>query len=93
MIVDLKQKSQVTIPKELVKKLNLSVGDKLDLEEKDGKIIITPVMVIPKSQAWYYSKEWQQQEKKVDQQVAEGKVHEANSKEELFDGLGLDNED
>ena len=93
MIVDLKQKSQVTIPKELVKKLNLSVGDKLEVEEKDGKLIITPVMVIPKSQAWYYSKEWQDQEKKVDQQIAEGKIHEANSKEDLFDGLGLDDED
>jgi len=93
MIVDLKQKSQVTIPKELVNKLNLSVGDKLDVVEKDGKLIITPVIVIPKSQAWYYSKEWQEQEKKVDQQIAEGKVHEANSKGELFDELGLDNED
>lgn len=93
MIVDLKQKSQVTIPKELVKKLNLSVGDKLEVEEKDGKLIITPVIVIPKSQAWYYSKEWQDQEKKVDQQITEGKIHEANSKEELFYGLGLDDED
>lgn len=93
MIVDLKQKSQVTIPKEFVKKLNLSVGDKLDVEEKDGKLVITPVIIIPKSQAWYYSKEWQEQEKQVDQQIAEGKVHEANSKEELFDGLGLNDED
>ena len=93
MIVDLKQKSQVTIPKELVKKLNLSVGDKLEVEEKDGKLIITPVMVIPKSQAWYHSKEWQDQEKIVNQQIAEGRVYEVDSEENLFDGLGLNDED
>lgn len=93
MIVDLKQKSQVTIPKELVKKLNLSVGDKLEVEEKDGKLILTPVIIIPKSQAWYYSKEWQDQEKIVDQQMAEGRIYEANSEENLFDELGLNDED
>lgn len=93
MIVDLKQKSQVTIPMELVKKLNLTVGDKLDVEEKDGKLVITPVVVIPKDQVWYYSKEWQDKEKEVESQIAEGKVHQANTKEELFEGLGLDDED
>ena len=93
MIVDLKQKSQVTIPMELVKKLNLAVGDKLDVEEKEGKLIITPVVIIPKDQAWYYSKEWQTKEKEVELQIAEGKVHQANTKEELFEGLGLDDED
>jgi AbrB family looped-hinge helix DNA binding protein len=35
MLVELKQKSQVTIPSELVKKLKLKPGDKLEVEEKD----------------------------------------------------------
>ncbi|MDQ2088127.1 AbrB/MazE/SpoVT family DNA-binding domain-containing protein [Herbivorax sp. ANBcel31] len=90
MLVDLKQKSQVTIPKELVKKLNLQIGDKLELVEKDGKIIITPVVVIPKDQAWYYTKKWQQMEGEVDEQIEKGQVHQAKDKDELFKGLGLD---
>ena len=77
----------------MVKKLNLSVGDKLEIVEEDGKLIITPAMVIPKNQAWYYSKGWQDQEKQVDHQIAEGKIHEANSVKELLGGLGLDDED
>ncbi|HBT18200.1 MAG TPA: hypothetical protein DEB05_14740 [Firmicutes bacterium] len=32
MLVEFKQKSQITIPKDLVKKLNLQVGDKLDVD-------------------------------------------------------------
>lgn len=90
MLVNLKQKSQVTIPKELVQKFNLRIGDKLDIDEKDGKIIITPVVIIPKDQVWYYSNKWQQMEQEVDEQMDKGQVYKVKSKEELFKGLGLD---
>lgn len=93
MLVDLKQKSQVTIPKEFVKRLKLSVGDKLDVEIKDGRLIITPVVVVPKDQMWFYSKNWQSEEAAVDRDIAAGKVHEATSREQLFEGLGLDDAD
>ncbi len=66
MLVELKQKSQVTIPSDLVKKMKLNLGDKLEVEEKDGQIIITPVVVIPRDQMWFYTKEWQQGEIRVD---------------------------
>ncbi len=89
MLVDLKQKSQVTIPKDFVKKLNLKVGDKLDVEEKDGKLVITPVVVVPKDQAWFYSPEWQKNEIEADKQKNQGKIHKASNKEELFEKLGL----
>lgn len=61
-----------------------------DVEMEDGKLIITPVVVIPKDQIWYYSKKWQQMENEVDEQIRQGKVYTANSEEELFEGLGLD---
>ena len=48
MLAELRAKSQITIPKDLVDKLGLSEGDKLDLDEKDGVIYITPVVVYPK---------------------------------------------
>lgn len=30
--------------------MNLRPGDKLEIEEKDGRIIMTPVVVIPRDQ-------------------------------------------
>ena len=48
MLVELRQKSQITIPKELIVKLGLSEGDKLDIFEKDGTICMMPVAVYPK---------------------------------------------
>jgi AbrB family looped-hinge helix DNA binding protein len=90
MLVDLKQKSQVTIPKRLVKKLNLKAGDKLEIEEEAGRLVITPVIIIPRDQAWFHSQGWQKKEEEVDRQKEEGRISKASSKEELFEKLGLD---
>ena len=48
MLAELRAKSQITIPKELVDRLGLSEGDKLDIYEQDGLICIMPVVVYPK---------------------------------------------
>ncbi|SFH07422.1 looped-hinge helix DNA binding domain-containing protein, AbrB family [Desulfotomaculum arcticum] len=45
MITELRKKSQITIPKELVSKLGLKEGDKLEITEKDGVIQIMPVVI------------------------------------------------
>lgn len=48
MLAELRQKSQITIPKEIIIKLGLSEGDKLDIFEQDGTICMMPVVVYPK---------------------------------------------
>lgn len=48
LLAELRAKSQITIPKELVDKMGLSEGDKLEIYEKNGMICITPVVVYPK---------------------------------------------
>jgi AbrB family looped-hinge helix DNA binding protein len=49
MIIELRKKSQVTIPKEIVDELNLQEGDHLEVSVKDGAVIIEPVAVYSKS--------------------------------------------
>ena len=48
MLAESRQKSQITIPKEIIVKLGLSEGDKLDIFEQDGTICMMPVVVYPK---------------------------------------------
>ena len=43
MLVDFKKKSQVTIPSKLVNKLKLKLGDKLEIHEENGRLIIEPI--------------------------------------------------
>lgn len=47
MLVELKAKSQVTIPKDIVSSLNLNQGDQFEIVEENGKIILIPVAVYP----------------------------------------------
>ena len=48
MLAEMRQKAQVTIPREIVAKLGLSEGDKLEVFERDGTIFMMPVAVYPK---------------------------------------------
>ena len=48
MLTELRAKSQITIPKDIVMKMGLSEGDKLEVVERNGVIELMPVAVYPK---------------------------------------------
>jgi len=48
MLAEIRGRSQITIPSEIIKKLGISEGDKFDIVEKDGGIFLCPVVVYPK---------------------------------------------
>ena len=76
MLAELRPKSQITIPKELVEKLGLSEGDKLEIYEKDGVICIMPVSVYPKK----YLDE-------LKGEIEETKAKIASGKQPVFDNI------
>lgn len=47
MLVELKAKSQVTIPKDIVNSMELNQGDQFEVIEEEGKIILVPVAIYP----------------------------------------------
>ncbi|MCI6574631.1 MAG: AbrB/MazE/SpoVT family DNA-binding domain-containing protein [Actinomycetaceae bacterium] len=49
MLAELKAKSQLTIPKQVVSKLGISVGDQFDVIVENGNIVLVPVVVYPKA--------------------------------------------
>lgn len=48
MIIELRKKSQITLPKEIVKELNLLEGDKFEISVVNGLITLEPVAIYPK---------------------------------------------
>ncbi|MBZ4647172.1 MAG: hypothetical protein PWR27_1013 [Petroclostridium sp.] len=50
MLVELRSRSQITIPAEILKKIGAVEGDKFEVIEKDGGIFLCPVVVYPKSE-------------------------------------------
>ncbi|MCL2152740.1 MAG: AbrB/MazE/SpoVT family DNA-binding domain-containing protein [Oscillospiraceae bacterium] len=65
MLAELRTKSQVTIPKELINKLGIQEGDKLEITEKDGVIQIMPVVVYPKKVVEEFRSEINDVKKKI----------------------------
>lgn len=51
MLAELKDKSQVTIPKAVVRELGLKRGDIFDIVVDGGSIRMVPVVVYPKAKA------------------------------------------
>jgi AbrB family looped-hinge helix DNA binding protein len=49
MLTQMRVKSQITIPREIVKQLGLTEGDQFELTVQDGAIHLQPV-TIPKQQ-------------------------------------------
>lgn len=62
-IVRVGPKYQITIPKGIFKKLSLEVGDVLEAKQKGEIIYLVPQKLIPKGQAWFWTKEWQERER------------------------------
>ncbi len=83
MLAELRTKSQITIPKEIVAKLGLAEGDKLDIYENDGMICIMPVVVYPKK----YVEELRDEIADVRKKIADGKQATFASIDELFNQL------
>lgn len=57
MLTEFRKKSQITIPKDVVVKLGLKEGDKLEITERDGTIRIIPVVVYSKKRLVELKKE------------------------------------
>ncbi len=83
MLAELRAKSQITIPKEVVAKLGMHEGDKLEVIEKDGVIQLIPVVVYPKK----YVDELKTEIAEMKRKIADGTQPTFSSIDELFDAL------
>ena len=88
-VMEVRKKNQITLPKVLTKTLQIQEGDILEYVIENGKIVITPKMLIPKEQAWFWTKSWQSGETEVQRELeakGPGKVYTADELlEELKD--------
>lgn len=72
----------MTLPAKIRKRLGLSEGNLILVEEKDGWIILKPLL--DPSQAWFWTEEWQEGERRAEADIREGRVREAESYEEMI---------
>jgi antitoxin MazE len=62
-------KHQVTIPKDVFERLDLAVGDYLEVRIQGPAIGMVPAKLIPRDQAWFHTPEWQAKEQEADESI------------------------
>jgi antitoxin MazE len=73
-LVRIKRHYQITLPAVLRKKLNIDIGDYVEVENKNGDIVMRPVKVVHPDQEYFYTREWQEGEAQADKDIAKGDV-------------------
>ena len=84
MLAEIRGRSQITIPAEIIKRLGISEGDKFDIVEKDGGIFLCPVVVYPKDKLLKIAKLIKDSEKELSAQESFDNV------ENMFADMGID---
>ena len=85
----LREKGQVTLPKEVRAELDLHEGDDMVFRTNEkGEIVIEQVLTIPRHQAWFWTEEWQTGEREAEADLAAGRYDTFDTMEELIDDLG-----
>jgi antitoxin MazE len=82
-----RKKNQVTLDKEQLDLLKLHEGDVIEWAVVDGKLVGTPMETIRKEQSWYWTAEWQAEEREVDEWVAGGGLSNATIHLDPTEGL------
>ena len=70
--VTVSSKGQISIPKEVRVALRIKEGDSLTYTIVDGKIVLEPMIGIPRSQAWFWTKEVQEKIRKSEANFESG---------------------
>ena len=86
-IVKIQKNKNITLPVWLINKFHVMMGDYIRIEETQSGILLKPAKLIDPSQAYFWTKEWQEREKEVDGQIRKGKVKKAKSVEQLIKDL------
>ena len=82
MVIELRARSQITLPDEITKRLGIREGDKFEVMEREGGVFLCPIVIYPKA--------------KLEQIAQIINDHENNpsaafeSVEDMFNDIGID---
>ena len=68
-IMKISPQGQIRIPKKIMTMLGLGKGDYVEVDVEEKHIVLKPRKLIDPSQGWYWTKEWQEAEADVDEEI------------------------
>ena len=73
---------QVTLPARVRRTANIEVGDYVAVRVTNDGVLLVPQKLIDKSQAYYWTEEWQKGEREADEDIKAGRYVTFDSAEE-----------
>ena len=86
--VKVREKYQITIPEDVRAKIPLQVGERVEVIAEGGSIVIRPIIEVPRDQAWFWSKEWQERIVRSKKNIEKGKLKAFKSVKEARKHFG-----
>lgn len=78
---------QITLPAPVRRSLGIEEGDLVEIEVVGEKAVLVPKRLVDKSQAYFWTKRWQEGEKLADEDIKARRVKVFDSAEELVKDL------
>jgi AbrB family looped-hinge helix DNA binding protein len=71
-VMKISPQGQIRIPKKVMNALKLLPGDYVEMEVEASQVVLKPRKLIDPNQGWYWTKEWQENERAVDEELKNG---------------------
>jgi AbrB family looped-hinge helix DNA binding protein len=78
---------QITIPVSVRERLGIEEGDLVEIDVEDERAVLIPKKLVDKSQAYFWTKKWQEGERAADEDIKAGHVRTFDSVDELMKDL------
>ena len=79
---------QITLPSSIRKALAIEESDMIEIEVVDEKAVLLPKKLVDKTQAYFWTQEWQKGEKQASDDIRAGRVKVFDTVDELLEDLG-----
>lgn len=91
MLLRVRKNGQMTIPAEVRTAARLKEGDLLEVRvDEEGTIVMVPMELIDRSQAWFWTEAWQAGEREADLNIERGEVARFDNVEDAIRDLNED---
>lgn len=81
---------QITLPASVRKRLGIEEGDLVEIEIEDEKAVLMPKKLVDKSQAYFWTRKWQEGEREADEDIKAGRTKTFDKVDGLINDLDGD---
>ena len=83
-LVQIRKKAQLTLPASVRQKLGIEEGDFVDVQIKDGDIVLKVMKLVSKEQSWFWTERWQKGEREAEDDIHSGRVHKFENSDDAI---------